>query len=84
MVKSKTEPEHSITYKMVCAPREDSDQSAHPNLRCPPKHGLDFWLPTNCPAKSLIRLHECVDLSESSLGTHATYNVVEMLCPGSS
>ena len=26
------EPVHSISYKITCAPREDSDQPAHPHI----------------------------------------------------
>ena len=47
---------HSNSYKNACAPREDSEQAAHPHrpfsLRCPPEDTLDFWLPTECPAKT--------------------------------
>ena len=31
-------------------------QSDH-SLRCPPEDALDPWLPTECYAKTLIRLH---------------------------
>ena len=41
-----TEPPHDKTNKMACAPSEDSDQ---PGLQ----------LPTECTAKTLIRLGGC-------------------------
>ena len=45
---------HSISYKIVCAPSETSDQPAHRRrlngLRCP-KDDLDPWLPAECHAR---------------------------------
>ena len=32
---------------------------------------LDHWLPTECPAKTLIRLCRCASRSESSMGAYA-------------
>ena len=38
------EPAHDKTYKMACAPSEDSDQPGHPpsliSLRCPHEESL--------------------------------------------
>ena len=52
------EPGHSISYRIVCAPIEYSDQPAHPcsliSLRCPPEYALNPWLPITktCPYNS--------------------------------
>ena len=52
---------HSISYKIVTAPSEDSAQPPGPalttqSLRCPFEDTLDPWLPLKCQAKVLIRL----------------------------
>ena len=70
------EPGLSISYKIACTPSEDSDQPSNPHrlivfgvrllMFC-----RDPWLPTACPAKTLIRLRGCADGFESSLGVHA-------------
>ena len=44
-----------------------SDQS----LRCPHEETLGPWLPTECTAKTLIRLGGCPGWSESSLGAQS-------------
>ena len=50
----RNEPGHSISYKIVRAPCEDSDQSVHPrglfSLRCPFEDASDSsdpWLPAS-------------------------------------
>ena len=62
--------------RSACASAQ-ADQS----LRYPPEDALDPWLPTDCPAKILIRRRECTGWFESSLGAHAV--LWEMLVPGS-
>ena len=58
-----------------CAPSEDSDQPGHLpsliSLRCPHEETLGPQLPTECTAKTLIRLGGCPGWSQSSLGAHA-------------
>ena len=58
-----TEPAHEKTYKMACAPSEDSDQPGHPpsltSLRCLHEDSLGPKLPHECTAKTLIRLGGC-------------------------
>ena len=58
---SKTnELEHDKTNKMTCAPSEDSDQPGHLpsliSLRCLHEETMGHKLPTECTAKTLIRL----------------------------
>ena len=61
----KSEPEHSIFYKIACAQDEYSDQHAHvlanQNLRCLPEITLDHWY-IQYLVKTLSRLRD----SESS------------------
>ena len=47
----KTELALSISYKIACAPREDSDQSFRPQ----PVGALDPWLSTGCQTDLSIR-----------------------------
>ena len=60
----KYEPDHSFSYKIACAPSEDSDQPAHPRRL--------IWVfavlktlgyPGSVPAKTLNRLHWCTGWS---------------------
>ena len=63
-----SEPVHSIFLQSSYEPTASaqSDQSFH----CPSEDALYPWLPSESPAKTQIRLHGCVGLSESSLGLH--------------
>ena len=58
-----------------CAPSEDSVQRGHLpsliSLRCPHEASSGPKLPTECTAKTLIRLGRCPGWSESLLGSHA-------------
>ena len=47
------EPGYSISYKIACAAIEDSD------LCCPFEDAFDPLLPTECLAKTQIRLRGC-------------------------
>ena len=60
-------PGHCIFYKSTCALSEVSDQyaQADQSLRCPPEGILDPWLPTECPEKTLVRLHGRTCCSDS-------------------
>ena len=51
----------------------------HQSLRYSPEDALEPWLPTECPAKTLIRLCGCAAWSGSSLGAHEILQ--ETLCP---
>ena len=50
------EPAHDKTYKMACAPSEDSDQPVHPpsliSLRCLHEECSGPWLPIERTAKT--------------------------------
>ena len=52
-----------ISYKIVCAPSEDSDQHLHSrrlvSICCQPEHDLNHSLPTECPVKTdqAVRMH---------------------------
>ena len=51
------------------------------SLCCPHVETMDPWLPIECTAKALIRLHRCTAWSESMLLTHAILLVLS--CDGS-
>ena len=55
---------HDKTNKMICAPSEDPDESDHYGH----EEALGPWLFLERTVKILIRLGECPDCSESSLG----------------
>ena len=57
------EPAHDKSFKMVCAPSEDSDQPGNPVWSVFTVH--------SCGQRRLIRLGGCPGWSESSLGAHA-------------
>ena len=67
------EPGHDKTYKMTCAPNEDSDQPGHQpsliSLRCPHEETLGPLATLKCTTKNLVRLGGCLGWSESLLGT---------------
>ena len=68
----KIDPGHSITYKIACVLREDTDYPARMIiLCCSLECALDSWLPIECPAMTLVRIRGCAGRSESSLGAHA-------------
>ena len=72
--KIKIEPVHDKTYKMACAPSEDSDQPGHlPSLirvfTVHHEESLGPYLPTECTTKTLIRLGECPGWSVFTGGT---------------
>ena len=69
------EPAHEKTYKMACAPSEDSDQSGHPPslIRVFAVRMKKAWVhsyPLDAQRR-LIRLGGCPGCCESSLGVHA-------------
>ena len=69
------EPAHDKTYKMACAPSEDSDQTGHPPslIRVFAVLMKKVWAlsyPLSAQRR-LIRLGGCPGWSESSLGAHA-------------
>ena len=72
------EPQHDKTYRVACAPSEDSDQPGYPPslIRVFAVRMKEAWvhsypLSTEQRAKTLIRLGGCPGWSESSLGAHA-------------
>ena len=63
------ELQHLKTTQMACVDSEDSDQPVHPcsliSLRSPHEEALGPWLPTECQAKSLIRLRSLIGTAQS-------------------
>ena len=61
--------------RLQCAQRKHISACASiqgdQSLRCPPEDVSGPWLPTECPAKALIRLRKCAGWSGSSLGGYA-------------
>ena len=74
------EPAHDKKKKWH-VPSKGSDQSGHPavwseSLCCPHEESLGSQLPTECTAKTLIRVGGCPGWSESSLDAHA----ISLIC----
>ena len=57
---TKNEPGHSISYKIACAPSEDSDQPAYSDqiLRCLPEDALDPW--QSVESDQTARMHRLI------------------------
>ena len=83
MRKQTVELRHNISYKIACAPSEDSDQPAQADqsLRCPLEDASVPWLPTEYSAKTdHADQTGCAGWPESLLGAHAILQ--EIPCPG--